>query len=165
MISTTQLFLEELNRESVATRKILERIPVNRAGWQPHEKSFAVGDLAKHVAEIPGWMELMITADVLDFATMNYTPPVIHNSKDLLELFDKNLKIAQQQLQLADESKYNDSWTMRNGEMVYFTLPRHEVIRTWVLNHIVHHRAQLSVYLRLMEIPVPGIYGPSADEM
>lgn len=165
MPTYSKLFLEELDRESIATRKILERIPVERSAWQPHEKSFAVGDLAKHVAEIPGWTELMISSDVLDFATMNYQPPVIENTAGLLNLFDKNVKIAKEQLQSADEAKYNDSWTMKNGEMIYFTLPRHEVIRTWVLNHIVHHRAQLSVYLRLMEIPVPGIYGPSADEM
>ena len=164
MINLSQLFLSELEMEAPITKRILERIPVESSAWQPHEKSFAMGDLAKHVAEIPGWMELMISANELDFGTMNYTPPVVENSADLIKLFEKNIAVAKEQLGKADESKYTDLWTMRHGAQIFFTMPRHQVIRRWIFNHVVHHRSQLGVYLRLLDIPVPGIYGPSADD-
>ena len=164
MQTISQSFLSELERESINTRRMLERVPLEKGEWQPHEKSFPIAILATHIAEIPGWTELMIAADELDFSTMKYTPPVIQNSSDLLKLFDENVAKAKAQLLEADEDKYNSSWTMRHGDTVYFTMSKEQVIRTWVLNHIVHHRAQLGVYLRLLNIPVPGMYGPTADD-
>ena len=164
MKSLSKLFLEELEREAANTRKMLERVPVEKGDWQPHEKSFPIGRLATHIAEIPGWMSLIISADELDFGNMKYTPPVVNTNEDLLKVFQENLDIAKKELANADDSKYDDKWSMRHGDQVYFTLPRHEIVRSWVLNHVVHHRAQLGVYLRLMDIPVPGMYGPTADD-
>lgn len=163
-MTTSQLFLAELEKESASTKKMLERVPADKFDWQPHEKSFSMGKLATHIAEIPGWTELMITSNELDFGNMKYTPPVVNTSKDLMKVFEENLSKAKEQLAKAEESKYDDNWTMRHGEQIYFTMSKRDVVRTWVMNHVVHHRAQLGVYLRLLDLPVPGMYGPSADD-
>lgn len=156
--------LAELQGEAVATRKILALVPIDKKDWKPHPKSMSLGDLARHVAEIHGWPKETILQDELDFSKMDNTPKEINTSEDLLSLFDKNMAVAKEILEKANDEDLAKNWTMRNAETIYFTLPKAEVMRTWVLNHNVHHRAQLGVYLRLLDIPLPGTYGPSADE-
>lgn len=159
-----ETLLAELEREAANTKKILEKIPTEHLDWKPHEKSYKMGALAGHIAEIPSWLDLMLNANELDFATMNYTPPAIKESSDIMKLFEENLAKAKEVLKNATDEKFNGKWRMRHGEQIFFELPRQEVIRTWVFSHIVHHRAQLGVYLRLLNIPLPTIYGPTADE-
>jgi uncharacterized damage-inducible protein DinB len=163
-MALNQTLLDELEREAKITKKILEKVPTEHLDWKPHEKSFAIGRLAAHIAELTGWLELMINADELDFGTMNYTPPTIKENADIMKVFEENLAKGKAVLENATDEKFNGTWRMRHGEQIFFELPRTQVIHTWVFNHIVHHRAQLGVYLRLLNIPVPGTYGPSADE-
>ena len=162
-MTKAQSFLKELKEEAVATRKILEVVPLEKADWKPHEKSMSLGRLATHVAEIPSWFEITLLQDVLDFAASEYKPNVVNNSGDLLALLDKNLDRAEKILSTFPDNKMQDNWTMRSGEAVYFSLPKEQVVRTWCLNHWYHHRAQLGVYLRLLNVHLPGTYGPSAD--
>lgn len=157
-------YLAELVREAASSQKILEKVPSEKLSWKPHEKSYAMGALAGHIAEIPSWLDLILNADELDFATMNYMPPKINENADIMKIFEENLATAKTVLEKATDEKFEGKWRMRHGENIYFELPRPVVIRTWIFSHIVHHRAQLGVYLRLLDIPVPAVYGPSADE-
>jgi uncharacterized damage-inducible protein DinB len=154
----------ELQQEGMTTRKILERVPMENPDWKPHEKSMALGRLAVHVAELPNWINMTLDTDELDFAKSKYNPPTAKSGAELAAILDKNLKEAVEALNKYDEVHYMTNWTLRNGEQIYFTLPRVAVLRSMVYNHIVHHRAQLGVYLRLLNVPLPGSYGPSADE-
>ena len=157
-------FLAEMDNEAKVTRQVLERIPAEKFDWKPHEKSMTMGRLATHVAEMFGWTKETCTQDVLDFSTMDFTPFEPKSTEELLAFFDDHIAKAKAILgETSDETFFTDC-TMRNGEQVYFTMPKVAVMRTFVMNHIVHHRGQLSVYLRLNDIPVPSIYGPSADE-
>lgn len=158
------MFRKELERESATTRKMLERIPDDKYDWQPHPKSMTVRQLATHIAELPTWITLTMNTDGLDFATSPYNPPRINNSKELTDFFEASLKDGFSELKEEHESKLDQPWTLRNGEEIYFTEPKSDMIRT-SLNQVVHHRAQMGVYLRLLNIPIPGSYGPSADEM
>lgn len=158
-----QALLAELERESKTTRSILEKIPTEHLDYKPHEKSYTLGALAAHIGEINGWLDLMLNADELDFATMNYTPPAIKESADIMKVFEENLAKGKVELQNATDEKFNGTWRMRHGNQIFFELPRAEVIRTWVFNHIIHHRAQVGVYLRLLNITLPSSYGPTAD--
>ena len=159
-----QAFLGEIENEAKVTRSVLERVPADKFDYKPHEKSMTFGRLASHIAEMWGWTEATCKQDVLDFATMEYTPYDPKTTDDLLAFFDQHIAKAKAVLaETSDETLMTD-WTMRNGDQVYFTMPKVAVMRTFVLNHIIHHRGQLSVYLRLNDIPVPSIYGPSADE-
>jgi uncharacterized damage-inducible protein DinB len=162
---STQPLIAELDQESIATRKVLERLPYDKWDWKPHEKSMKLGVLAVHVAEIPGWISLMLNSGELDFATYKYQPYQAKDIADLVSYFEETLQKAKEDLGKANEEDMMQNWTMRHGDKIFFTLPKAVVIRTWAMNHLVHHRAQLGVYLRLLNIPVPGIYGPSADEM
>ena len=157
--------LEELKEEAQTTRKILALVPHDKSDWKPHDKSMTMGNLSSHIAEIYGWTDLMVNANELDFATMDYKPPVIESNAGLIELFEKGLKNAEEVLATASDEQMAQPWTMRQGETIFFTLPKSVVLRTWVHNHIIHHRAQLGVYLRLQNIALPGSYGPTADEM
>ncbi len=156
---------EELKHESMGTRAMLAAVPANNLGWQPHEKSMTLGRLAAHVAEIPGWLFDTIKKDELDFEKAEYKPIPLDDKNALLEAFEENLEKGLNALHNASDEKMMETWTLRNGPQVYFQMPRVGVVRGMVLNHMVHHRGQLSVYLRLLNIPVPGMYGPSADEM
>lgn len=156
-------FLNEINREAAATRKILAAVPIEKADWKPHEKSMTLGRLATHVAEIPSWFKVTLQEDVLDFAASEFMPYVAKSNDELLQMLDKNLKTAEAILSTFPDEKMQDLWTMRAGETVFFSLPKEEVARTWCMNHWYHHRAQLGVYLRLLNVPLPGTYGPSAD--
>jgi uncharacterized damage-inducible protein DinB len=157
-------FLAELDNEAKVTRSVLERIPADKFGWQPHDKSMAFGRLASHVAEMFGWTKDTLKSDVLDFATMDYKPFEPQTTEELLAFFDEHIANAKATLAETSDETFMTDWTMRNGEQVYFTMPKVAVMRSFVMNHIIHHRGQLSVYLRLNDIPVPSIYGPSADE-
>lgn len=157
-------FLAELENEAKVTRNCLERVPADKFDWKPHEKSMTMGRLASHCAEMWGWTKSTLRSDVLDFATMDYTPFEPKTTEDLLAFFDDHVAAAKAVLAETSDETFMTNWTMRNGEQVYFTMPKVAVMRTFVLNHIIHHRGQLSVYLRLNDIPVPSIYGPSADE-
>lgn len=162
----TQLFLSELKNEALSTRKMLKAVPTESLDWKPHEKSMALGKLASHTGEMAGWVRLILTADELNFATMAYTAPIIESNADILAVFESNLTDAIRVFEdVKDEAIYQENWKLKNGDYVILEQPKHVVIRSMVFNHIIHHRAQLSVYLRLLGIPVPGMYGPSADEM
>ena len=157
-------FLAELDNEAKVTRSVLERVPADKFDWQPHEKSMTMGRLAVHVAEMFGWTKETLKSDVLDFSTMDMTPFEPRTTDELLTFFDDQIANAKAILAETSDETFMTDWTMRNGETVYFTMPKVAVMRTFVMNHIIHHRGQLSVYLRLNDIPVPSMYGPSADE-
>lgn len=157
-------FLSELENEAQVTRACLERVPADKFDWRPHEKSMTFGRLASHIAEMFGWTKETLRSDVLDFATMDYTPFEPKTSEELLTFFDEHIAAARAIIADTSDETFLTDWTMRNGEQVYCTMPKVAVMRSFVINHIVHHRGQLSVYLRLNDIPVPSIYGPSADE-
>jgi uncharacterized damage-inducible protein DinB len=154
----------ELEHEAAVTRKLLERIPADKFDWKPHEKSMSMGKLASHVAEMHGWAKHTLEAPELDFATMDYKPFEPATTEELVHHFEQNLAEALNSLKNASDEVWMEDWSLRNGEQIYFTMPKIAVMRGMVLSHIVHHRGQLSVYLRLNDIPVPAMYGPSADE-
>ena len=157
--------IAELQHEAVSTRKMLERVPADKFGWKPHEKSMTLGRLASHIAEIPGWTNETINQDVLDFAKMEYEPFEPNSAEELVKFFDDKLASALDTLKNnATDENLMGMWTMKNGETVYMTMPRIAVMRGFVLSHLIHHRAQLGVYLRLLDVPIPSSYGPSADE-
>ena len=157
--------LMELQHEAANTKKYFEIIPVEHLTWKPHPKSMDLGTLAGHIAELPGWLHYTINAEELDFAKLNYTAPVIANLESLLKLYQDNLDLGSNSLGNASNETLMEKWKLRNGEHIFFELPKIIVIRNMVLNHIVHHRGQLSVYLRTLNVKIPGLYGPSADEM
>lgn len=161
----SQILLAEIKQEAVATRKLLELVPFEKADFKSHEKSMTLLRLATHVAEISGWWKECLVLDELDFAKGDFTPKVYNSTADLLELHDTLMVKAEKILNEVSEDEFQKPWTMRNGEVIYFTSPKSEVVRTWCMNHLYHHRAQLGVYLRLLDVPLPGVYGPSADVM
>lgn len=162
-MSLTSALLAELKQEAATTRKVLERVPESKFDWKPHEKSMSMQRLATHVAEMFSWIKTTVETPELDFAG-GYEPFVPNTNQELLDYFDKHIAEATEALESFSDESMMDNWTLKNGEQVYFTLPKAAVLRTFCFNHIVHHRGQLSVYLRLNDIPVPSIYGPSADE-
>lgn len=163
-ITLGQALAAELKKEAVSTRKMLERFPDGHADWQPHEKSMSLGRLASHVAELPMWVGVTIKEDELDFAKTDYKPAQLTTAAELVEHFDKNLNEALQFLQTVEDEALMHDWRLRNGDQIYFEMPKMAVIRSMAFNHLYHHRGQLSVYLRLKDVPLPGAYGPSADE-
>ena len=157
-------FLGELKHEAVNTRKMLERVPTDKLSWKPHEKSMTLGRLASHLAELPFWMRATIENAELDFAKYPRIPFKGETTEQIVNEYNKRIEEATKILEIATDEQLNAIWTMRNGEKIFFQLPRKIVLRNFVFNHQVHHRGQLSVYLRLLNVPVPGMYGPSADE-
>lgn len=155
--------LKELDRESITTRKMLERVPADKYDWKPHEKSMPLRELAGHVAEIPTWLCLVLNSAELDFATLNYQPPHFNNTNGLMTLFDESLAAGKKALTHATDKQLEDIWIMRSGEKIHSRETKEEAIRGCFCQ-VVHHRAQLGVYLRLLNVPIPGSYGPSADE-
>lgn len=155
--------LGELDYEMISTRKVLERIPADKFDWKPHEKSMTMGELANHLVEMFSWYKITLETDELDLAA-GYEQPKATSAEDLTAIFDKNAAEAKESLQKSSPEVFSELWTLRSGEHVIFTMPKMANLRTFVGNHIVHHRAQLALYLRLNDIPVPSIYGPSADE-
>lgn len=159
-----QPLTEELKQESASTKKMLQRIPEDQFGWKPHQKSRTLGQLASHVADLPAFLNSILTLDVLDFAKGDYKPYDTKTQGELMNLFQEKLDEVLETLQNTSDEQMQAGFTIRNGDYIIATLPRIIAVRS-AINHIVHHRGQLSVYLRLLDIPVPGMYGPSADEM
>jgi len=155
--------LAELKEEAAATRKLLALVPFEKADFKPHEKSMTLKRLSVHVAEISGWWKECLIHDELDFSKGDFTPKEYASTADILALHDDLVVKAEKILTETPESEFQKPWTMRNGEQIYFTMPKEKVVRTWCMNHLYHHRGQLTVYLRLLNIPLPGTYGPSAD--
>jgi uncharacterized damage-inducible protein DinB len=159
--------LAEFNHEMANTRKVLERIPEEQAAWKPHPKSYSLGDLAMHLANLPTWVGVTLKKDELDF-----DPPggkkdakrAFDTRKALLKQFDDNVKEAVSAIADTSDDDMRKSWTLKNRGAVVFSLPRVAVMRSFVMNHMIHHRGQMTVYLRLKNVPLPAIYGASADE-
>jgi uncharacterized damage-inducible protein DinB len=164
-MSISSSFTGELKHESTLTRKILERVPLDKADWKPHEKSMTVGRLATHIAEIPHWITEILSADEFDFAA-NPAPKrhTATSTEELLTIFEKNLNDALESLSKATDEEFNKIWAIKRGEQVVIASPKKIAVRGWGISHLIHHRGQLSVFLRLLDVPVPGMYGPSADE-
>jgi len=162
-MSVTKDLLKELIEESVITRKMLERIPADKYDWRPHVKSMNITQLAGHIAELPGWVSMAFTMDGLDFAQHAYVAPVWNNREELMKIFEDALSGANTQLQLAADEQLNKQWILRNGSQILADLTTGGMARL-ALSQTIHHRAQLGVYLRLLDIPIPGTYGPSADD-
>lgn len=159
-----EFFAKQLEDEAPVTRKMLELVPADKWEWKPHEKSMTLRRLATHVAELPSWITMTLDTDELDFANNQYKPIEVKTNKELLDYFDKNLLMGRNSLKAAREDQLEKPWTLRNGDQIYSTNTKAEVIRM-SLSQLIHHRAQLGVFLRLLNIPIPGSYGPSADEM
>jgi uncharacterized damage-inducible protein DinB len=155
--------VQEFEYEAAITRKILEVSPETDFNWKPHEKSLSLGRLAGHIAEIPTWIDMTLTTTELNFSQNEYKPRDYLARKDLLSDFDKNAASALKTMKVAKDADLFVHWSLKNGDKTFFSLPRIAVLRTWCFNHLVHHRGQLSVYLRLRNIPLPSIYGPTAD--
>lgn len=160
----TASLLKEMENEARTTRKILERVPDGNYDWKPHEKSMSIRQLATHVAEITGWLPLILNTDEMDFTKMEYKPAVINHQQELIAHFEKSLAEGIAALSSAnDEKLINETWTMRSGDIIHSADSKLDNVRHCYCQ-IVHHRAQLGVYLRLLNIPLPGSYGPSADD-
>ena len=160
-MTLTQLFLAELEREAPRTRRALEQVPLGRDDWKPHPKSFSLGHLAQLVARLPGWNTLVLKHTELDLSkAQGYS---YEKTETLLAEFDGHVKEAQAALAAAVDADFDVPWSLKTGGRVLMTLPRGAVVRQ-NFNHLVHHRGQLTVYLRLLDVPLPSIYGPTADE-
>jgi uncharacterized damage-inducible protein DinB len=156
--------LTEFSREAATTRRMLERVPENQLAWKPHEKSMSLGRLATHIAEIPGWVHGIINQDEFVMGVGAYSPPTAESVFEILDLFDRNVAVVSENLQDQTNEHLMAPWRLKKGDQVLMEIPRMAMIRTMLLSHIIHHRGQLSVYLRLHDVPLPSVYGPTADE-
>jgi uncharacterized damage-inducible protein DinB len=156
--------IAELKHESALTKKLLERVPLDKKDWKPHDKSMTVGRLATHIAECMGWTHRILNNDVHEFPTGPFTPHTAATTEELTGIFQKNLDEAIAALERATEEGFDKIWTAKRGDQTLYQIPKKVAIRGWGFSHVYHHRGQLSVYLRLLDVPVPGMYGPSADE-
>ena len=166
-MNISQSLLPEFDVEIANTRKTLERVPEGNPDFRPHPKSMTLARLAGHVAEIPMWGVMTLTQDELDMNPVGgsrYTPYEMSSRKDALAKFDEHVKKTRDALASTTDETMMKTWTLKNGGQTVLALPRVAVMRSFVMNHMVHHRAQLGVYLRMNDVPVPSIYGPSADE-
>lgn len=165
-MTLSETLLPEFDREMATTRRVIERVPDDRLDWQPHAKSMTMRGLATHLSNIPSWAVHGITKDALDVAPQGV--PVraepVDSAREALEAFDKNVTEARAAIASASDERLAEGWSLLHNGSTLFTMPRAVVLRQFVLSHIIHHRAQLGVYLRLNDIPVPSVYGPSADE-
>jgi len=159
--------LPEFDHEMATARTVIDRLPEDKYGWAPHDKSMKAGRLASHIAEMPGWGVASLTQDALDLAPVGgpqYEALNAASKKALLEAFDKNVAACRAAIAATSDETFMKTWDLKRAGQTLMTMPKIAVVRTFVLNHIIHHRGQLSVYLRLTGAPVPSIYGPSADE-
>jgi uncharacterized damage-inducible protein DinB len=157
-------FIAELKYESALTRKMLEKVPLDKKDWKPHEKSMSLGRLATHIAEINHWVSDILHIDDFDFMTRNLQSNTAATSAELLQIFQTKYDAAIQDLSEATDEDFSKNWVVRAGEKIMYNTPKKVALRGWAFSHMIHHRGQLSVYLRLLDVPVPGMYGPSADE-
>ncbi|HEX8153056.1 MAG TPA: DinB family protein [Thermoanaerobaculia bacterium] len=162
-MALTDALLAEFEHEMKTTRRLLERVPAERGDWKPHDKSSSLSQLALHVAHIPFWMTMTLKRTELD-AAAPAEKRTLTTTEALLAEFDRKVADACDALTAATAEDLQVPWTLRAGDHVVFTMPRAATVRTFVMNHLIHHRGQLSVYLRLLDVPLPSIYGPSADE-
>ena len=160
-MSISETLLPEFDQEMATTRKLIERVPSEKGSWKPHPKSFPLGHLTQLVASMPGWVTNAITQTELNLA--NFPGYTLETTETLLGVFDKNVREAREAIASASDSDFAVPWSLKYGDQVFFTLPRAAVVRQ-TINHLIHHRGQLSVYLRLNDVPLPSIYGPTADE-
>jgi uncharacterized damage-inducible protein DinB len=164
-MATKDAFIAELKHETSLTKKMLVKVPLDKKDWKPHEKSMTVGRLATHVAQVTHWISDIRHIDDFDFMKdFNLKPLTAASTEELLQIFQTTLDKAVDDLSAMSDEDFNKNWTVRRGEQVMFSIPKKVAIRSWAFSHMIHHRGQLSVFLRLLDIPVPGMYGPSADE-
>jgi len=163
-MSIAQMLLPEFDQEMANTRKMLERVPDGKFSFKPHDKSMALGRLAAHTAEIPSYATATLRMERMDF-TGNEKPFSPETRKEILDAFDKHVVEARELLSKATDEELMKTWTLTYKGQQIFSMPRAAVLRAMVMNHLIHHRAQLGVYLRMNNVAVPGMYGPSADEM
>lgn len=166
-MSLSKSLLPEFDQEMASTRRVLERVPEDQLGWKPHEKSMSLGRLASHVAEMLRWAEVTVREDSFDVAPpegAGYQAADLGSRQEILDLFDRGVATTRSLLEGAEDATLMQPWSLKKGGEAMFTMPKIAVLRGMVMNHIIHHRGQLSVYLRLTGAPVPAIYGPSADE-
>ncbi len=156
-------FLAEFDHEMAGTRRSLERVPEDQFGWAPHEKSMTLHKLASHLANVPSWVGMTLATEELDVSGP-FEEPKAETTAGLVALFDTACKEARAALESATAEDLSVAWTLKAGDDVFFSMPRVAVVRSFVFNHMIHHRGQLTVYLRLLGVPVPALYGPSADE-
>lgn len=163
MTTFIESFQNELDAEMAGTKKMLALVPADKLDYKPHPKSMSMKDLATHIADLPSWISLGLTTDELDFATSPYNPRNCKNGKELVEYFETNVAKAKTDLANSNDKVLEGTWILRNGEAIYAKHSKLETVRH-AYCQMVHHRAQLGVYLRMLNIPIPGVYGPSADE-
>ncbi len=159
----SQTLLPEFDQEMGNTRKLLERVPEGNPDYRPHEKSMALARLASHVAELPTWATMTLDREELVLGPQ-FTPRILTTRAELLDFFDKNVADARAAISAASDEDWGKTWTLKFGGNTIMSMPRAAVMRSVVMNHLIHHRAQLGVYLRLNDVEIPGMYGPSADE-
>ncbi len=164
MGSLTEPMLKEFRIEAATTKRALDRIPADKLKWRPHTKSMTVGQLAIHIALVPGIFARLIQADSFDVANANFAPPIPHNMEEVHAIFADSVRAVEDCLANMTDEKARGTWRLHRGEKQLSAEPRISVMRSLMLNHWYHHRGQLSVYLRLLDVPVPVTYGPSADE-
>jgi uncharacterized damage-inducible protein DinB len=163
-MSIIKLLLKEIEQEAQITRNLLSIVPNDKYGWQPHPKSMTVMQLTNHIAELPGWISMGVTTDGLDFAANPYEPTFADNTAGILEIFENTYADGLAHLQTANEADLEKPWVLRSGEHVLADMTKYETVRI-AIAQTIHHRAQLGVYLRLLNVPIPGSYGSSADEL
>jgi len=166
-MSLSESLLPEFDHEMANTRKVLERIPEDKLNWKVHPKSHTIGWVGMHLAEIPSWAEEALNHDSWDVAPVEgqpYRTPAANSRQAILDRFDKNVAAARAAIAAASDEQFMKPWSLLMGGKTLFTMPRAAVLRSFVLSHNIHHRAHLCVYLRLNDVPVPALYGPSADE-
>jgi len=156
--------VKEMEEQALVTKKFMELVPEDKFEWQPHVKNMTMKRLAAHVAELPSWVAMAVTTDELDFESTPYEHQPIESTADLLAYFEKSLEAGHSALLKTDEATLDEKWTMRSGETIYSVSTKGETIRM-AYNQLVHHRAQLGVYFRLLDIPVPQSFGPTADSV
>jgi uncharacterized damage-inducible protein DinB len=166
-MTIAESLLPEFDQEMAGTRRVLERVPLDDPEWAPHEKSMKIGYMAGHLADLPHWVTATLENDSLDLHPPGgepYRSPDGLSRDEVLQRFDANVAKAREALAAAPDEAFHESWTLLRGGQELFSMPKVAVLRSFVMNHMVHHRAQMTVYLRLHDVPVPGLYGPSADE-
>lgn len=165
-MSISEGLLPEFDQETATTRKLLEQVPEDKLQWGPHEKSMTLGRLAAHIAELPGWAPALLEQDEFDVAPPDgegYSPPALDSVSAILETFDANVAKARSMLASTSDAAFMDAWTLKKGGEKLFSVPRIGMVRSMLMNHAIHHRGQLTVYLRLSGAAVPQSYGPTAD--
>jgi uncharacterized damage-inducible protein DinB len=160
-MTMSETLLPEFDQEMATTRRLLERVPDDKPDWRPHPKSFSLAHLAQLVSSMPGWLTGTFGRDSMDLATFRgYSN---ETTATLLATFDKNVREARAAIEKANDADYAKPWSLRHGDRVMFSMPRGAVVRQ-TISHLSHHRGQLTVYLRMLDVPIPSIYGPTADE-